>query len=94
MVDILHQVENKFRDKGTNWSVHANVSDCCGSLLQYCFEVSEKCTMGGMLLSDPVDGQMTKCLIPLMHGWNHAWERKLDQVHTYFIVKQQAQEGS
>ena len=37
------------------WLVHANVLDCCGRLLQYCFELSEKCTMGGMLLSNPVD---------------------------------------
>jgi len=25
-----------------------------------------------------------------LHGWNYAWERKLDEVHIYFIIKQQA----
>ena len=27
-----------------------------------------------------------------MHGWNYAWERKLDEVHIYFIIKQQSEE--
>ena len=94
MVDILHWgVENESRGKCPVQSVHANVSDCCGGSLQYCFEVSLKFTMGGLLLSIPVGSQMPKCLVPLMHGWNHAWESKLDQVHTYFLIKQQAQEG-
>ena len=75
------------------WHTHANVSDCCSRSLQYCFEISEKCTMDGLLLSIPVGSQMTKCLVNSLHGLNYAWERKLDQVHTYLVIKQQAQKG-
>ena len=31
---------------------------------------------------------MSQCLATSLHGWNHAWERKLDEVHIYFIIKQ------
>ena len=31
---------------------------------------------------------MSQCLVTSLHGWNHAWERKLDEVHIYFIIKQ------
>ena len=48
--------------------------------------------MGGLLLSIPVDSQMTKCLVTYLHDWDYAWERKLDEVHTYFDIKQQVQE--
>ena len=75
------------------WSVHANVSLCCSRSLQWYFGASKKCTMGVLLLSVPVDSQMSQCLVTSLHAWNHAWERKLDEVHTYFTVKQEAQEG-
>ena len=74
------------------WSVHANVSHCFSRLLQCCFGASKK-WMGGLLLFIPVGNQMTKCVVTSLHGWNHTWERKLDQVHTYLVIKQQAQEG-
>ena len=51
---------------------------------------SKKCKKGGLLLSIPVDSQMTKCLVTYLHDWDYAWERKLDEVHTYFDIKQQA----
>ena len=75
------------------WRTHANVSHYFSRSLQCCFGESKKCRMGGLLLSIPVGSQVTKCLITSLNAWNHAWERKLDQVHTYFILKQQAQEG-
>ena len=56
------------------------------------FAASKK-WMGSLLLSIPVGSQMTKCLITSLNAWNHAWERKLDQVHTYLVIKQQAQKG-
>ena len=80
----------QIQKKCPNWSVHANVSDCCSRSLQYCFEVSEKCTMGGLLLSIFVGSQMFNCLVTSLNGWSHAWERKLDEIHTNFLAKQQA----
>ena len=74
------------------WSVHANVSHCFSRSLQSRFGASKK-WMGGLLLSIPMGSQMTKCLVTSLHGWNHTCERKLDQVHTYLVVKQQAWEG-
>ena len=74
------------------WRVHANLSHCFSRSLPCCFGASKK-WMGGLLLYIPLSSQMTKCLVTSLHGLNHAWERKLDQIHTYLVVKQQAQEG-
>ena len=75
------------------WIVHANISHCFSRSLQYCFGAREKCRMGGLLLSIPVGSQITKCLVTSLHSWNHAWESKVNQVHIYLVIKQQAQVG-
>ena len=82
----------RIQKKCSFWSVHANISNCFSRSLQSCFGASDK-WMGGLFLPIPAGSQMTKCLVTSLHGWNHTWERKLDQVHTYMVVKQQEQGG-
>ena len=92
MIDILHQMENKSREKSVPSGVYMPMYHIVSGDHFSVFWYKQKCMMGGLLLSIPVGSQMTKCLVTYLHGWNYAWEKKLDEVHTYFDIKQQVQE--